>query len=263
MSTNKLSLEEFLINRRSLKKQLFDAIQNRNGALERFKALLDQGADPEWTNEGDTALLAAIRAKRLDFAEELFKRNVEFLITNLYYGETSLNLAIRSGLPDIVKKLLAYQGDPAFWDMDMEWNEQPVKTAVRYDRLECLKLLVDAGFALNETEYDGQTFLHFAAAENSASCIDYLLDLGADIEARDSSLKTPLFRAVERDGFDAAKTLIRRGASPFVKDLYGASLLDKATDQSICSLVEHAMLAWRASSKSEAGYSAEPAGMGL
>lgn len=56
------------------------------------------------------------------------------------------------------------------------------------------------------------TALHMAARRGNVEVIGALLDLGADIEARDSAGDTPLRRAVNCNKVEAAKLLLQRGA---------------------------------------------------
>jgi len=59
----------------------------------------------------------------------------------------------------------------------------------------------------------GQMPLHLAAQHNGSSAlIELLIDLGANINARDAKGETPLFRAVDRRDPAVVRTLLRRGA---------------------------------------------------
>lgn len=53
-----------------------------------------------------------------------------------------------------------------------------------------------------------------AARRGNVEVIGALLDMGADIEARDSAGDTPLRRAVNCNKLEAAKLLLARGADP-------------------------------------------------
>ncbi len=79
---------------------------------------------------------------------------------------------------------------------------------------EVVRVLVRRGSANVDAAHGSKscTALHMAARRGNAGVIAALLDLGADIEARDSRGETPLRRAVNCDKVEAAKLLLARGA---------------------------------------------------
>ncbi|XP_054714715.1 protein fem-1 homolog CG6966-like [Uloborus diversus] len=69
--------------------------------------------------------------------------------------------------------------------------------------------------------------------ESFAMC-EYLISKGADVNAQNSELKTPLHCAIEDDGFEIAKLLLKNGADPFLKSIHGDDALQTAC---ICAVV--------------------------
>lgn len=68
--------------------------------------------------------------------------------------------------------------------------------------------------AVKWADASGYTALHYAAANGNVPLINYLLDKGADIEARNTGDSTPLHNAVEWErNIDAVKLLLDRGAN--------------------------------------------------
>lgn len=246
--------------RSNLKKRLFQIIKKNDCTLAQFKSLLDQGADPEWSKNGETALFAAIAARRAEFVTELLSRNVKLTSKGGANGDSPLTAAVRVNCPEIVQKFIDYRMDSRFWVN--ENNQTPLLVAARYGRLECLKLLVDAGFDLDESDDDGETALHGAAMSDRVACIECLAEAGACLESRDWRSRTPLFLAVERGAAGASETLLRYGADPLVKDRGGNDLLSKARSPKIRALVERAILHARALSTREED-ALSVAGMGL
>jgi ankyrin repeat protein len=82
------------------------------------------------------------------------------------------------------------------------------------DLLQKIQLLFDRGFSTEGTSGVGRP-LHIAASNNDAGAIKWLLDHGADIEAKGGEYAfTPLLMAAYVGGNEALKTLIERGADP-------------------------------------------------
>lgn len=67
--------------------------------------------------------------------------------------------------------------------------------------------------------------LMFAAANNRISCIDYLLDNGANIDQLDESGETAIYWAIDQDYPEAAEKLVQRGANLDIKDKEGDDIL--------------------------------------
>lgn len=64
------------------------------------------------------------------------------------------------------------------------------------DKLQLIKLSVANGAQINSFDINNVTPLHLAAKYQHDDIITYLLSVGANIEAKDSQYKTPLFYAV-------------------------------------------------------------------
>ena len=89
---------------------------------------------------------------------------------------------------------------------------------------------------LKETNLDLQTkdqfnnsFLHIAGMKGSLSVIEFLIDKGLEINAINSTGKTPLHLAIKNENIDIAIFLIKKGANYSIRDKSGRSVLDSAT----------------------------------
>lgn len=89
-------------------------------------------------------------------------------------------------------------------------------------------------FSLEEREYRYQsTLLHlvvgdFCLLEEKKKLIQYLLDEGANVNARDSCGNTPLHNSHEKE---VTQILLDAGANPFIKNDYGMTARDFAYDK--------------------------------
>lgn len=93
----------------------------------------------------------------------------------------------------------------------------PLSWAAQHNRLECAKLLLQAGAEVNARGgFHGRAALHHAAAEGHCDMIRLLLEHGAYVNIRSRHAKdTPLHWAVSRPGnAPAVKLLLAGGANP-------------------------------------------------
>ncbi|KAI0887053.1 ankyrin [Annulohypoxylon maeteangense] len=85
--------------------------------------------------------------------------------------------------------------------------------AVRVRNKDCVLRLISTGRSMVERTQDGQTALHFCAIYNDSEIASLLLDNGADINARDNQLRSPLNVAFSSEAMDVANLLLQRGCS--------------------------------------------------
>lgn len=80
--------------------------------------------------------------------------------------------------------------------------------------LEDLKALLEAlGTTIKETDENGASLLHHAAAHNQVGVMQYLIDSGIDLHTFDQDDNTPLHIAVAKSHVDAVHLLLNNGAS--------------------------------------------------
>ena len=92
-------------------------------------------------------------------------------------------------------------------------GSQPIHDAALGDSGDTIRELVKHGADVNaRTPDEARTPLHFAAAMGKKHAAEALVELGADLEARDSSGRTPL-EAAERAGLKEVVAILRRAAS--------------------------------------------------
>ena len=90
--------------------------------------------------------------------------------------------------------------------------------AALHDKVGLAKLLLDRGADYEARDGWLWTPLHWAARNNSRAVAELLLDRGAKIEARDEEQRTPLHKAAEDDSQAVAKLLLDRGAKIEARD---------------------------------------------
>jgi ankyrin repeat protein len=73
----------------------------------------------------------------------------------------------------------------------------------------------------NSLNENGLAPLHVAALRADAACVSLLLNLGANVDQRDSRGATPLFVAAHAGHVEVARVLLQRGASPSAPSVDG------------------------------------------
>jgi len=91
--------------------------------------------------------------------------------------------------------------------------------------IELLKVLVRRGATIGQTEEQGRTALHVAAARGDAATVQWALDTGADVEAQDTEGNTAL-GLVARDRGSPAVALILLNASASITTGVSSLALD-------------------------------------
>lgn len=88
-----------------------------------------------------------------------------------------------------------------------------------------LEILNNGEINVNEADVYGWSYLHYAAVRNNSEIIEALLAKGADIEARNIDMETPLFLAVHFENIEAVRTLLKHNANKDVVNKLGNHLL--------------------------------------
>ena len=93
---------------------------------------------------------------------------------------------------------------------------------------EIVDYLIQKGADMNAKDNSGKTALMRASMDGRAEAIDKLIEFGADVNAKDNSGKTALIRASIDGRKEAIDKLIEFGADVNVKDNKGKTALDIA-----------------------------------
>jgi ankyrin len=192
----------------------FAADENEMGVAFR---LLEFGADMQaMTNNGLSPLHLAARSGSEDMGSLLLDMgvNIEALEAELL---TPLHYAALNGKPKMLAILLAqgaklmprtcYEYTPLHLTVSDETEDEE-----RTGKLECARLLLDAGADIDAGEQNGMTTLHKAAARGAVELIKLLLDRGANVNSQANDTYIPLHSAIISSEKDAVAVLLERGA---------------------------------------------------
>ncbi len=145
-------------------------------------------------------------------------------------GRTPLNLSAEIGNKEIARALIDRGADIDL--SDSEYRSPMHHAAARGDA-DMVRLLLERGSTtINDTSRarrggfeGGWTPLHLAVLNSWPEVVQLLLDHGADLEARDGILRTPLVLAAESRDLRVAEILIERGADINARVIRGYSAI--------------------------------------
>jgi ankyrin repeat protein len=203
--------------------------------------LIAQGASKNDQADKDLALAGAARSGNLDTVRALiaYGANPNADLSKLTVTESGAGLILEgpgagsiliyaagSGNPDVVREILGYHPN-------LEKRDREGKTAIFFvgnpgfndkegARVECLRLLANAGADVNARDKDGNTPLH----EIFLIDVDEeLLKRGADVNARNNDGETPIFTNVDEDSIPL---FIAHGADLTIRNNAGETVVEAA-----------------------------------
>ncbi|XP_048588484.1 uncharacterized protein LOC116619849 isoform X3 [Nematostella vectensis] len=98
-------------------------------------------------------------------------------------------------------------------------------------RVETVRFLLRQGASVNPTYSAGNTALHLSAGlSNASDVLELFISFGADVDAVNNDLCTPLFYATQANNMYAASMLIEQGANVRMRNLQGLTAFDFISD---------------------------------
>ncbi|KAM7251942.1 hypothetical protein ACFE04_023825 [Oxalis oulophora] len=165
----------------------------RLGHNDTVKYLVEHGADPNIASElGVTAVHHASGIGNIELLKYLLSKGIE--VESQSDAGTPLVWAAGHGQADAVKVLLEHHANP---NAETEDGVTPLLSAVAAGSLTCLELLVQAGANVNVSA-GGATPLHIAADHGSLELVNCLLKAGADPNIADEDGVKPIQVAAGR-----------------------------------------------------------------
>ncbi|CAH0554463.1 unnamed protein product [Brassicogethes aeneus] len=136
---------------------------------------------------------------------------------------TPLWCAAVSGMLPVVEVLLQHKADI---NAVSDTGSTPVRSACFMTHLEIVKYLVMHGADINRPNYNGGTCL-INSVQSAPLCF-FLLESGADVNARDIQNKTALHYAIQEHRLETTQLLLMNNADYEAKSRYGDDALQMA-----------------------------------
>ena len=253
MATNRIQC--WCIDEKEDKK--YDIISaSYKGHVDCVKRLIDEGCDLEVTERlagffSTGALRAAASHGHTRVMKILLEAgiNVNGTVTDIntggvLMGASPLVTACMNGDTETIKILLDAKADPNP-EINSEFNEPPLCAVALMNKLEGVKLLVDAGASLDFRFYGSYDWIHDvggsalckAASHGYDTIVEYLIAVGADLNIRSLRGKTALMEAATYNDsgcrsvegkVKCAQLLIKAGSDIHAKSAHGMSALEYA-----------------------------------
>jgi ankyrin repeat protein len=190
---------------------LADAAQRQDRRA--VQALLAKKADVNAVQpDGATALHWAAYAEDAEMTAQLIRAGANVNVRN-NYGVSPLALAAKNGNVAIISQLMKAGADPDDKVNYVNSDETPLMHAARAGRVDAVNLLLLAGAKVNAREsWNGQTALHWAAAEGHAAVVEALIAGGADIRQPSNARTTPFMFAVRKGDMRSVQAFLAAGA---------------------------------------------------
>jgi len=119
-----------------------------------------------------------------------------------------------------------------------EYKITALHIAAEKNLLKAAKWLINEGANLEAKDRTGETPLHYAAWQDSVLVAKELITRGAEVDAKDKWKRTPLSRAAGWNSLKVAQLLINNGANKNVKDAWGDKPIDRARQQGYSKMIQ-------------------------
>ena len=110
---------------------------------------------------------------------------------------------------------------------------------IKKEDFKAVKLLIDMGADVNAKDENDRTALIYASRNSSSEILEYLIEKGADVNAKDDENKTALIDAASFNNLEVIKYLIEKGADINAKDNENKTVLMHAAFFADLEIIEY------------------------
>lgn len=182
------------------------------GQVECLRLLLAAGAQVNHAPKGAyTPLLIALYHEHMDCVQLLLEHGVDPLAPSPK-GVAAIHMAAVQRNPEYLRHLLEVGADPNSTYSALLGKECPLILAAENGRVDNVRLLLQHGAKINQTDGDGNTPLLCAILNGRVDCVQALLEAGADTTIANKKKVTPLMGAAVNGNAACMRLLLSQGA---------------------------------------------------
>lgn len=199
------------------------------------KLLLDRGADISKADVGkDTAMHHAAWLGNLKIVELLYNHGAPIGGIDDYCF-SPLDYAIFAGHTEVFLYLLEHLSDNREFLMGIA-----LCNAVKHERMEMTKILLDRGASVNATDKKSRNEapLYYAVENGNFEFVKLLVNHGAKVDITSHINDTPLHASAEYNDVEITSYLLKHGADIQKRNSYGRTVLHKAAILGYTDLIE-------------------------
>ncbi len=188
-----------------------------------FQLLLESGAEKDGLELNSLPLAVyAYEKRQKDIAKLLLEKGADVKKTGSR-GETLLHSVAAQDDWQFANLVLGYNPDLNARD---DTGRTPLLSAIDKSAIRVAGLLMEKGADVNVKDRQGQTSLHYlAAARNATGLMEKAKAAGIRVDAKDNAGRTPLAIAVESNRVDNVEYLLNMGADVNGTDHNGVDLI--------------------------------------
>lgn len=214
--------------------QVFEAIYDENinllnEMLINFQNenLLNENILNIFDADGNTPLILSVKYENIEMFNKFISYNADVNLGNKFSGETPLHYAIRNYKPEIMAELLC-QNKKIKVNMPDKYLNTSLHYAVKYDKMNIVKMLIAYNADSNAQNKDGKTPLHCVEKHFCLEMVEMLLKNKMNMNIKDKYGRAPLHHIVSIGRVDMVEFLIKNGESQHIVDMYLNTLLHYA-----------------------------------
>lgn len=189
------------------------------------------------TRDGNTLMHIASKSGPPEMALIFLRKGVPLHMPNKK-GAKAIHMAAMAGHADVVKSIIQ-KGE----DVDCKTNDgyTALHLAVESGQADIVEALLGYGASVQvKTEHSGETPLHIAArVDGGRPCTELLLKSGAEVNALQLELETPLHLAARHGHLDTVTALLDEGASLELQNELGENSLHVTVKRGHLKVCEH------------------------